>query len=107
MPLLLAKASLIEPEIMVLKILHAPAPPFCVTVFVTVVFTFVATSSVPTVVPDSQTRGSSGRFWYSRCLVEFWIVFTAVMPASNRTLFVNGFVHETDRSRFGRFSSEK
>src|SRR5688572_20854413 len=107
MPLALLNASLMEPETMVVKMLHIPAPPFCVTVFVIVVFTFVANSSMPTVEPDSQTRGSSGRFWYSRCLVEFWIVFTAVMPASNRILFVNGFVQETDRRRFGRFSSEK
>src|SRR5687767_8304599 len=109
MPLPLLNASLIEPETMVLKMLQLPAAPpgFAVTLFVIVVFTFVANSSMPTVVPASQTRGSSGRFWYSRCLVEFWIVFTAVMPASNRTLLVNGFVHDTDRRRFGRFSSEK
>src|SRR6188474_2619418 len=107
MPLPLLNASLMEPEIMVLKMLQTPAPPPLVTLLVIVVFTFVATSSIPTVVPCSQMRGSSGRFVYSRCLVEFCIVFTAVMPASNRILFANGFVHEADRRRFGRFSSEK
>src|SRR5688572_12632403 len=100
MPLPLLNASLIEPETIVLKMLHVPAPPFWVTVFVIVVFTLIATSSMPTVVPDSQMRGSSGRFWYSRCRVEFWIVFTAVMPASNRIRLVNGFVHDTERRRF-------
>src|SRR5688572_2657458 len=107
MPLALANASLIEPETIVLKMLHIPAPPFWLTVLVIVVLTLMATSSMPTVVPDSQMRGSSGRFWYSRCRVEFCVVFTAVMPASNRIRFVNGFVHDTDRRRFGRLSSEK
>src|SRR5688572_9092246 len=107
MPLPLLNASLIEPEIIVSKMLHAPAPPLAVTLFLIVVFTFVANSSMPTVVPCSQIRGSSGRFWYSRCRVEFWVVFTAVMPASNRIRFVNGFVHDTERRRFGRLSSEK
>src|SRR5262245_7722244 len=99
MPLLLLNASLIEPEIIVLKMLHIPAPPFCVTVSVIVLFTFVATSSIPTVGPDSQMRGSSGRFVYSRWRVESCFVFTAVMPASNRTLLLNGLVHESDRKR--------
>src|SRR5687768_2456627 len=107
MPLLLLNASLIEPEIMVLKMLQLPAPPFRVTLFVIVVFTLIATSSMPTVEPDSQMRGSSGRFWYSRCRVEFWVVCTAVMPASNRMRLVKGFVHDTERRRFGRLSSEK
>src|SRR6188474_819198 len=107
MPLPLLNASLIEPEIMVLKMLHAPAPPFAVTLSVMVVLTFVAVESMPVVEPCSQMRGSSGRFWYSRWRVESCRVFTAVMPASNRILLVNGFVHETDRRRFGRFCSEK
>src|SRR5678810_1478722 len=107
MPLLLLNASLIDPDTMVLKMLQAPAPPFVVTLSVIVVFTFVATESMPVVDPCSQMRGSSDRFWYSRWRVESCFVFTAVMPASNRILFVNGFVHETDRKRFGRFCSEK
>ena len=92
---------------MVLKMLHAPAPPLAVTLSVMVVFTFGDVESMPVVGPCSQMRGSSGRFWYSRWRVESCIVFTAVMPASNRILFVNGFVHEADRRRFGRFCSEK
>src|SRR5262245_24418808 len=107
MPLPPANASLIDPDTMVSKMLHAPAPPFAVTLSLMVVFTLVATESIPVVEPCSQIRGSSGRFLYVRWRVESCTVFTAVMPASNRILFVNGFVHESDRRRFGRFCSEK
>ena len=60
------KKSLIDPEFIVPKGSHEPEP---VIVVVTCVFTEIPYASRPTVVPDSQTRGTVRGLSNSRALV--------------------------------------